>query len=123
VSSQSRVLVIGLDPRRVPGPWDPEPVVARIETGMAVFADRGVSARACLIGLDGSDDIEAVVTDALRADAWNCVVIGGGIRHADDQVEVLELVVNAVRTHAPDATIAFNDAPETTWQAAARWLR
>jgi hypothetical protein len=123
VSSQSRVLVVGLDPRRVPGPWDPEPVVARIEAGMAAFAAHGVDARACLVGLDGGDDIEAVVTDALHAGTWDCVVIGGGMRHSDDQVGLLELVVNAVRRHAPAAAIAFNDAPETTWEAAARWLR
>ncbi|MEP9382493.1 hypothetical protein [Nocardioides sp. KR10-350] len=117
-----RVLVVGLDPRRVPGPWDPEPVVEAIGAGMARFAEHGVYAESCLVGLDGSDDIEAVVTDALRAGPWDCVTIGGGLRHSDDQVELLELVVNLVRRHAPDAAIAFNDRPDTTYDAAARWL-
>ena len=120
--SPARVLVIGLDPRRVPGPWDPEPVVQRIEAGLAKFAEHGVGVEACLVGLDGSDDVEAVIVDALQAHAWECVTIGGGMRHADDQVELLEVLVNLVRRHAPHAAIAFNDAPDTTCEAASRWL-
>jgi hypothetical protein len=118
-----RVLVIGLDPRRVPGPWDPEPVVEAIESGMAKFAEHGVGVRSCLFGLDGSDDITAVVGDALRSQRWECVTIGGGLRHSDDQVELLEVVVNLVRRYAPDAAIAFNDAADTTYEAAARWIK
>ena len=117
-----RVLVIGLDPRKVPGPWDPEPVVEAIEAGLAKFAEHGVGAETCLFGLDGSDDIEAVVGSALRARPWECVTLGGGLRHSDDEVELLEKVVNLVRRYAPDAAIAFNSAPDTTYEAAARWI-
>jgi hypothetical protein len=116
------VLVIGLDPYRVPGPWDPEPVAQRIAEGLARFAEHGVGVEACLLGLDGSDDIEDVVRRALRAEAWACVLIGGGLRGADDQVELFELVVNLVREHAPDAALAFNSTPSDTFDAAARWL-
>jgi hypothetical protein len=114
-----RVLVIGLDPYRVPGPWDPRPVADGIETGRARFAEHGVGAEFCLFGLDGSDDIEAVVTAALRARPWECVVIGGGVR---GQLDLLEQVVNLVRQHAPGAAIAFNATPEETFEAAARWV-
>ncbi|MFZ3562050.1 hypothetical protein [Streptomyces sp. BH055] len=117
-----RVLVIGFDPRRVPGPWDPEPVVERIEVGLAKFAEHGVAVETCLFGLDGSDDVEAVVGSALRAHPWECVTIGGGLRHSDDQAELLELVVNLVRRYAPAAAIAFNASPDTTYEAAARWI-
>ncbi|WP_037603950.1 hypothetical protein [Streptacidiphilus rugosus] len=117
-----RVLVIGLDPYRVPGPWDPEPVARAIEAGLATFAAHGVEAETCLIGLDGSDDVEALVGRALRRHPWACVTIGGGLRHSDDQVELLEQVVNLVRRHAPDAAIAFNSTPATTYEAAARWM-
>ncbi|MBO0871535.1 MAG: hypothetical protein J2P15_23535 [Micromonosporaceae bacterium] len=117
-----RVLVIGLDPYRVPGPWDPEPVAAGIEVGLAKFAEHGVPVETCLIGLDGSDEVETVVGDALKAHPWECVTVGGGLRHSDDQVELLEQVINLIRRHAPDAAIAFNSAPETTYEAAARWI-
>ncbi|MCL6673873.1 hypothetical protein M8J74_36380 [Streptomyces panaciradicis] len=117
-----RVLVIGLDPYRLPGPWDPEPVAEAIKAGLAKFAEHDVSVETCLIGLDGSDDVEVVVGNALRAHPWECVTVGGGLRHSDDQVELLEQVVNLVRRHAPQAAIAFNTTPATTYEAAARWI-
>lgn len=117
-----RVLVIGLDPYRVPGPWDPKPVADAIETGMARFAEHGIEAESCLFGLDGSDDIEAVVSAALSARPWQCVVIGGGVRNAEDQPQLLERVVNLVRRHAAGAAIAFSSTPAETFDAAARWV-
>ncbi len=114
-----RVLVIGLDPYRVPGPWDPEPVAESIEIGRSRFIEHGVGAEFCLFGLDGSDDVAAVVTAALRAQPWECVVIGGGVRN---QLDLFERVVNLVRRHAPDAAIAFNATPAGTFEAAARWV-
>ena len=123
ISAAPRVLVIGLDPYRVPGPWDPAPVVQAIEAGLTKFAEHGVGVKTCLIGLDGTDDVEAVVGNALRSHRWECVTLGGGLRHSDDNVELLELVVKLVRRYAPDAAIAFNSSPDTTYEAAARWLR
>lgn len=114
-----RVLVIGLDPYRVPGPWDPKPVADAIQVGIARFAAHGVGVATCLFGLDGSDDVEAVVSDALRARPWECVTVGGGVRN---QLELFERVINLVRRHAPDAAIAFNSTPADTFDAAARWV-
>lgn len=114
-----RVLVIGLDPYRVPGPWDPKPVADGIEDGRARFERNRVGARFCLFGLDGSDDVDAVVTAALEERAWECVVIGGGVR---GDLELLERIVNLVRRHAPGAALAFNATPADTYDAAARWL-
>ena len=113
-----RVLVIGLDPYRVPGPWDPAPVAELIAVGMARFAEAGVGAESCLFGLDGSDDIEAVVTEALDRRPWEVVVIGGGVRRS----ELFERVLNLVHRRAPGAAIAFNETPDDTYAAAARWL-
>ena len=49
-----RLLVIGLDPYRVPGPWDPAPVADAIERGIARFAENGVGVQTCLLGLDAA---------------------------------------------------------------------
>jgi hypothetical protein len=116
-----QVLVIGLDPYRVPGPWDPQPVADAIEVGIARFAEHGVGVETCLFGLDGSDDVAAVVAAALRARPWECVVIGGGVRN-EDQLKLFEQVLNLVRRYAPDAAIAFNSTPAGTFDAAARWI-
>lgn len=113
------MLVIGLDPFRVPGPWDPQPVAAGIEAGRSRFAEHGVGAEFCLVGLDGSDDVAAVITAALRSRPWECVVVGGGLRN---QLDLFERVLNLVRHHAPGAAIAFNSTPADTFDAAARWL-
>jgi hypothetical protein len=115
-------LVIGVDPYRVPGPWDPAPVVDAIAVGMARFADAGVAVDSCLFGLDGSDDIEAVVTEALDSRPWEVVVVGGGVRKPEELLDLFERIVNLVRRHAPDAAIAFNSSPVDTFDAAARWL-
>jgi hypothetical protein len=117
---KQQVLVIGLDPYRVPGPWDPKPVADAIEIGRARFAERGVGAEFCLVGLDGSDDIEAVITAALRTQPWECVVIGGGVRN---DLDLFERVVNLVHRHAPGAAIALNATPSDTIEAAARWVK
>lgn len=44
------------------------------------------------------------------------------MRHSDDQVELLEQVINLIRRLAPQAAIAFNGSPATTYEAAARWI-
>jgi hypothetical protein len=75
-----------------------------------------------VIGLDGSDDVETVIAAALCARPWECVVIGGGVRQIDDQLELFERVVNLVRRHAPGAAIAFNAIPSDTFDAAIRWI-
>jgi hypothetical protein len=117
-----KVLVIGLDPFLVGGPWDPKPVAVAIEAGMARFAEHGIGAETCLFGLDGSQDVEELVVAALRARAWECVVVGGGVRKPDELLELFETVINLVRRHAPGAAIAFNTSPVDTFEAAARWI-
>jgi hypothetical protein len=114
-----RVLVIGLDPYRVPGPWDPRPIADGIEVGRSQFVEHGVGAAFCLVGLDGSDDVEAVIAAALRSRSWECVVVGGGVRN---QLDLFERVINLVHRHAPGAAIAFSSAPADTFEAAARWV-
>ncbi|WP_262849516.1 hypothetical protein [Mumia quercus] len=117
------VLVVGLDPFRVPGPWDPTPVAEAIEAGMAELAERGYDAESCLVALDGSEDIEAHVRRSLVARAWACVVIGGGIRRDEDRLGLFEWVVNLVRRLAPGAAIAFNRTPRDLAEAVARGLQ
>ncbi len=120
VPDNPRVLVIGLDPARVPG-WDPEPVLAAIARGHAGFADRGVQADLCLVAPD--DSAEEAVVAALTRHAYACVVVGGGIRKHEPLLGLFERVVNLVRQYAPGAAIAFNSTPEDTVDAALRWLR
>jgi hypothetical protein len=113
------VLVIGLDPVRIPG-YDPEPVVAAINRGQARFGELGIEADMCLVAPD--DDPEQAIVAALTSRAYACVVVGGGIRKHEPLLELFERVVNLVRQHAPGAAIAFNSRPDDTADAALRWL-
>lgn len=115
-----RVLVIGLDPNRIPD-WDPEPVVAAIARGQASFSDHGIDVDLCLVAPDES--AEAVIVEALTREDYACVVVGGGIRKHEPLLVLFENVVNLVRQHAPGAAIAFNSGPGDTADAALRWLR
>jgi hypothetical protein len=118
--ASGRVLVIGLDPVRIPG-WDPAPVVAAIARGRARFEELGIEADMCLVAPD--EDPLAVIGAALTAHDYACVVIGGGIRKHEPLLELFEQVVNLVHRHAPGAAIAFNSTPDDPADAALRWLR
>jgi hypothetical protein len=93
-----RVLVVGLDPVKIPG-WDPEPVVAAITRGQARFGDHGIEADLCLVAPD--ENAEGAIVEALTRKDYACVVIGGGIRKHEPLLEFFEKVVNLVRQHAP----------------------
>lgn len=113
------VLVIGVDPTALPD-WDPEPVQAAIARGQARFTEFGIEADLCLVAVD--DHPEAAIVAALTRREYACVVIGGGIRKYEPLLELFEKVVNLVRTHAPQAAIAFNSGPDDSVDAALRWL-
>ena len=118
--STGPVLVIGLDPVRIPG-WDPEPVVAAIARGQARFGEHCIEADLCLVAPD--ENPEKAIVEALTRKDYVCVVVGGGIRKHEPLLELFEKVVNLVRQYAPGAAIAFNSRPEDTADAALRWLR
>lgn len=80
----------------------------------------GFSAESCLLPLDGSADLEELVRTALDDRAWDCVIVGGGLRKEEDQLELFELVINLIRRHAPQATIAFNSGPDDLLEAVSR---
>jgi len=90
---------------------------------MTALANRGFHAEACLVGLDGSDNIKTGVTASLQARSWDCVVVGGGIRHPEEQLALFESIINLIRQHAPQAAIAFNHTPQDLADAVARSLR
>ena len=87
---------------------------------MARLAGHGIDAEVCLVPLDGIDDIEERITEALRAREWEGVVVGGGIRKSEELLELFESVVNLVRRHSPGAEIVFSNAPEDILDAVGR---
>jgi hypothetical protein len=129
--SQSRqtkqVLFVGQEPETVdfadpalPPGFDAAKIHAGIAVGMQQMADRGWHADLCLVRPDES--ATAVLERQLATTAYDCVVIGGGIRIPPRSLLLFERLLNAVHRAAPTSSIAFNTAPPDTADAAARWL-
>ena len=122
------VLLVGLRPEVVDyaDPSLPPGMTAeKIHAGIAVALDqmkqRGWHADSCLIEAEAGSAAHEVERKLASA-AWDCVVIGAGVRLPPRHLVLLETVLNAVRRAAPRATIAFNTRPEDSADAAARWL-
>lgn len=123
----TRILFIGQKPNTVdfsdpalPPGFD----AAKIETGIAVairkIEERGWQGDLCMITPDAAG--VAMVEKQLRAEIYDCVVIGGGLRIPPKGLALFETVVNTVHRTAPQTSIAFNTRPEDTAEAAARQL-
>ena len=122
-----RVVLIGLDPATVdfsdpalPPGMTAEKIHAGVKLMLADFAARGWHAENCFINPDETavPTVERCLGDA----AYDCVVIGAGLRLPPSQLVLFEAVVNAVHRAAPQAAIAFNTHPEDSGAAAARWI-
>ncbi len=85
------------------------------------MAKRGWHADLCLLRPDETAGPD--VARSLKAQTYDCVVIGAGIRVLSHSLSMFETVINAVHRAAPGATIAFNTHPEDSADAAARWLK
>jgi hypothetical protein len=124
----TRVLFVGLEPETVdfsdpalPPGLSAEKIHAGIAVAMRRMAERGWLAELCLVRPD--ETAGPTLERRLAAATYDCVVIGGGVRLPPKNLPLFEILVNAVRKAAPDASIAFNTRPEDTADAAARWLK
>ena len=108
------------DPSLPPG-FDAAKINAGIAIGAAKLKERGWQADLCMISPDEAG--RAMLERQLASAAYDCVVIGGGLRIPPKGLELFETVINAVHRGAPNAFIAFNTKPEDTADAAARWLK
>jgi hypothetical protein len=122
-----RVLLIGFDPAAV-GFSDPalppgmtaEKIHAGIKLALADIAGRGWHAEICFINPD--ETAVQTIERCLAGEAYDCVVVGAGVRLPPSRLGLFEAVVNAIHRAAPQAAIAFNTRPEDTGAAAARWI-
>jgi hypothetical protein len=117
------VLALGLDPKFVELPNNPEltPDIVRafIEAQLERLRGLGYVVHSCLVDL--GDTAEAMVSQHLRAQPIDCVVIGAGLR-APDKLLLFEKLINVVHADAPKAKICFNTTPTDTAEAVKRWV-
>jgi hypothetical protein len=107
------------DPALPPG-FDAAKINAGIAVAVAKIKERGWQGTTCMITPDPAGS--AMLEKALQGAAYDCVVIGGGLRLPPKSLALFEIVVNVIHKAAPNAAIAFNTRPEDTADAAARQL-
>ena len=61
------------------------------------------------------------LTETLKANTFDVVMIGAGVRKDDDHFLIFEKLVNIVHEHAPNTHIAFNTGPKDSDVAIQRW--
>ena len=126
-TQMTRILFVGQAPETVdfsdpalPPGFDAAKINAGIAVAVVKIEERGWQGDTCMITPD--DAGRGMLEKALNAAAYDCVVIGGGLRLPPKSLALFEMVVNAVHKTAPRAAIAFNTRPEDTADAAARQL-
>jgi hypothetical protein len=123
----TRILFVGQKPETVdfsdpslPPGFDADKINAGISVAVDKITERGWQGDTCMITPD--DAGQAMLEQQLKGAAYDCVVIGGGLRLPPKGLALFEAVVNIVHKAAPGAAIAFNTKPEDTADAAARQL-
>src|SRR5215469_9206106 len=96
-----RVLLVGFDPAAVdfsdpalPPGMTAEKIHAGVKLALADFVGRGWHAEICFINPD--ETAVPTVERCLAGDAYDCVVIGAGVRLPPNRLVLFEAVVNAI---------------------------
>jgi hypothetical protein len=121
-----RVLLVGLVPETVdfsdpaiPPGMTAEKVHAGIALAMQQMADRGWQGEAFMFRPEtAAEELKARLADQ----AYDCIVVGAGVRLPPRNLPLLERVINAIAAAAPGAPIAFNTVPQDSADAAERWV-
>ncbi|MDM0024410.1 MULTISPECIES: hypothetical protein [Variovorax] len=121
--TKTQVLVIGLEPTLVDFSSMPDMNAGKVRAGLeadqAKLAALGYEAELCLTDL--GETAADVVARKLSEKAFDCVVIGAGIRTLPAYFLLFEQLINVVHRAAPGARICFNTRPSDTAEAVQRW--
>ena len=118
-----RVLALGLDPVYAGLEETPQLTTAMIRTFIDSQLERvrslGYEVESCLVDL--GETAEAVLSRHLQSGAFDCVMIGAGLR-SDQHLLLFERLINIIHARAPGAKLCFNTNPADTAQAVQRWI-
>jgi hypothetical protein len=120
-----KVLLIGFDPKVVdyaslPTPIDEPKLRALLDADLHRLREAGYDAEWLLI--DRGETAVSVVTTKLATEAFDCVLVGAGIRSSPPMLPLFEKLVNTIHTGAPRAKIAFNTSAGDSAEAVRRWV-
>jgi hypothetical protein len=128
MQTSKKVLLIGFDPELLdfssPELAPMNLTAEKVRAGVAAELERlrslGYESQGCFVDL--GETAEAVVASRLGEQAYDCVIIGAGIRANPTYFLLFEKLLNIVHELAPRARIAFNTKPTDTVDAVRRWL-
>jgi hypothetical protein len=122
--AKKTVLAIGIDPVFVDyaalPQFTPEMFRGYIDAQIERVRGLGYDVTSCLIDL--GDTAEAVTAEALKSRAFDCVLIGAGLRLPGARLLLFEKIINLIHRLAPGACICFNTTPADTAAAVQRWV-
>ena len=125
MGTKKRVILIGLKPEVVDySNWPdltPEKLITALKADESTLNSLGYDAQLCLVDL-GKTAV-SVVNQKLTDTAFDCVMIGAGVRTIPDKFLLFEKLINIVHQHAPTARICFNTKPSDTAEAVQRWVQ
>ena len=124
MSEKTNILLVGWNPDVVdyskwPG-LTPEKLRAGLEGDRDKMNALGYDAKLGLI--ESAETASKDVIGLLSEKAYDCVLIGAGVRTIDEYVLLFETLVNLVHQHAPRAKICFNTGPFDSVDAVQRWV-
>ena len=123
-----RVLVIGYAPHEVdfsdpvvPKGLTPEIIAVGLARDLKTMHAIGWDAEHLPIRAEAG--MGRRIMDHLAKYSYDCIVIGSGVRMTTRHIAEFEEVIAAVRVGAPRTPIAFNASPDSSAEAASRWLQ
>jgi hypothetical protein len=73
--------------------------------------------------VDDGKTAEPALTAELSSGAYDCIMVGAGLRIVPPHFPVFEKLINVTHQHAPPSTkICFNTNPSDTADAVRRWV-
>jgi hypothetical protein len=127
MTDQKSVLIVGETPENmdfsdpaIPDGLTPDKIREGLEASLNDLRSKGRAAR--LVYLDTKETAPAQLAEALKWSPFDVIVIGAGLRIIPKQTEMFEVVMNVIRTNAPQAKLAFNLSPDDSANAAERQL-
>ena len=129
MTTPKSVLLVGLRPELInyadpayaafPG-LNAEKVMAALVADEQSLNALGYDAKLCLTDFGGT--AEEVLSSQLKDKAFDCVLVGAGVRTIAPNFLLFEKLINIVHQYAPNAKICFNTKPSDTAEAVKRWV-
>lgn len=125
MDKMNRVLLIGVDTTKLAGTgvteFDSATIRKEAEDALQALITEGYDARWHFMDL--SNNPLQRLSDDLKENAYDGILIGAGIRRRPETLGLFEAVVNTVHFNAPDSKICFNSDVYDTVAAVKRQIK